>query len=41
MTEAADIHTWDGPTMDVAIKIWRVDEDGERDLVSYELKAPE
>ena len=41
MTEAADIHTWDGPTMDVAIKIWRVDEDGERDLVSYELEAPE
>ena len=27
--------------MDVAIKIWRVDEDGERDLVSYELEAPE
>ena len=41
MTEAADIHTWDGPTMDVAIKIWRVDEDGDRDLVSYELEAPE
>src|SRR6266508_580108 len=41
MTEASDIHTWDGPTMDVAIKIWRVDEDGERDLVSYELEAPE
>ena len=41
MTEAADIHTWDGPTMDVALKIWRVDEDGERDLVTYELEAPE
>ena len=41
MTEAADIHNWDGPTMDVAIKIWRVDEDGDRDLVSYELEAPE
>src|SRR6478609_7045268 len=41
MTEAADIHNWDGPTMDVALKIWRVDEDGDRDLVSYELEAPE
>src|SRR5512133_4358813 len=41
MTEAADIHSWDGPTMDVSLKIWRVDEDGERDLVSYELEAPE
>ena len=27
--------------MDVALKIWRVDEDGERELVTYELEAPE
>ena len=40
MTEAA-VNIWDGPTMDVAIKIWRVDEDGERNLVTYELEAPE
>ena len=41
MTEAADIHTWEGPTMDVTLKIWRVDEDGDRDLVTYELEAPD
>ena len=41
MTKAADIHNWNGPTIDVALKIWRVDEDGDRDLVSYELEAPE
>src|SRR6476660_4653455 len=41
MTEAADIFKCDGPTMDVAIKIWRVDEDGGRDLVSDELEAPD
>src|SRR5512133_1190378 len=41
MTEAADIHSWDGPTMDVTLKIWRIDEEGDRDLVTYELEAPE
>ena len=41
MTQAADIHTWDGPTMDVALKIWRVDENGERELKTYEVEAPE
>src|SRR5437762_13818297 len=41
MTEAADINSWDGPTIDLTLKIWRVDEDGERDLVTYELEAPE
>src|SRR6478735_6599906 len=40
MTEAA-VNIWDGPTMDVALKIWRVDENGERELVTYELEAPE
>src|SRR4029450_10708559 len=41
MTEAADIHTWDGPTMDVVIKIWRVDEDAARALLSSALEAPD
>ncbi len=27
--------------MDVALKIWRVDEEGERNLVTYEIEAPE
>jgi succinate dehydrogenase / fumarate reductase iron-sulfur subunit len=41
MTEAA-VHTWEGPTMDVALKIWRVDGDtGERELKTYEVEAPE
>jgi succinate dehydrogenase / fumarate reductase iron-sulfur subunit len=40
VTEAA-VHTWEGPTMDVALKIWRVDEDGERELKTYEVEAPE
>jgi succinate dehydrogenase / fumarate reductase, iron-sulfur subunit len=40
VTEAA-VHTWDGPTMDVALKIWRVDENGERELKTYEVEAPE
>ncbi len=41
VTEAA-VHTWEGPTMDVALKIWRVDGDtGERELKTYEVEAPE
>src|SRR5687767_8526244 len=40
MSEAA-VHTWEGPTMDVALKIWRVDENGERELKTYEVEAPE
>src|SRR5947209_8145720 len=40
MTEAA-VHTWEGPTKDVALKIWRVDENGERELKTYEVEAPE
>ena len=40
MSEAS-VHTWDGPTMDVALKIWRVDENGERELKTYEVEAPE
>src|SRR5919206_4744186 len=40
MTEAA-VHT-EPRTMDVAVKIWRVDgESGERSLETYELEAPE
>src|ERR671928_484712 len=40
MTEAA-VHT-EPATMDVAVKIWRVDgESGERSLETYELEAPE
>src|SRR5438876_8693470 len=36
MTEAA-VHTWEGPTMNVALKIWRVDgATGERELKTYE-----
>ena len=39
MTESA---TTDSCTMEVALKIWRVDgETGERDLVTYEVDAPE
>jgi succinate dehydrogenase / fumarate reductase, iron-sulfur subunit len=40
MTEAA-VHTWEGATRDVALKIWRVDENGERELKTYEVEAPE
>src|SRR5438876_9652435 len=41
MTEAA-VHTWEGPTMNVALKIWRVDgATGERELKTYEVEAPE
>jgi len=40
MTEPA-AHTWEGPTMDVTLKIWRVDGDGERELKTYEVEAPE
>jgi len=40
VSEAA-VNIWDGPTMDVALKIWRVDEDGERELKTYEVEAPE
>src|SRR3954465_2993166 len=40
MSEAA-VNIWDGPTMDVALKIWRVDENGERELKTYEIEAPE
>ncbi len=41
MTEAA-IETWQGPTMDVRLKIWRVDaETGERALKEYEIEAPD
>ena len=40
MSEAA-VHTWEGATMDVALKIWRVDENGERELKTYEVEAPE
>jgi succinate dehydrogenase / fumarate reductase iron-sulfur subunit len=40
MTEAA-VHAWEGATMDVALKIWRVDENGERELKTYEVEAPE
>jgi succinate dehydrogenase / fumarate reductase, iron-sulfur subunit len=40
VTEAA-VHT-EPQTMEVALKIWRVDgESGERELVTYELQAPE
>ena len=43
MSEASVVHstTWEGPTMDVALKIWRVDENGERELKTYEVEAPE
>src|ERR671915_857103 len=40
MTEAA-VHTWEGPTMEVALKIWRVTGEGERELKTYEVEAPE
>jgi succinate dehydrogenase iron-sulfur subunit len=40
VTEAA-VNTWEGPTMDVTLKIWRVDENGERELKTYEIEAPE
>jgi succinate dehydrogenase / fumarate reductase, iron-sulfur subunit len=40
VTEAA-VPSWEGPTMDVALKIWRVDENGERELKTYEVEAPE
>ena len=40
MSEVA-VNTWEGPTMDVALKIWRVDENGERELKTYEIEAPE
>src|SRR3954470_9394834 len=40
MSEAA-VNIWDGPTMDVALKIWRDDENGERELKTYEIEAPE
>ena len=43
MSEASVVQstTWEGPTMDVALKIWRVDENGERELKTYEVEAPE
>lgn len=34
MSEAA-VHTWEGPTMDVALNIWRVDENGEPEERKY------
>jgi succinate dehydrogenase / fumarate reductase, iron-sulfur subunit len=40
VTEAAT-HTWEGETMQVALKIWRVTGDGERALETYEVEAPE
>src|SRR6266516_8178453 len=40
MSETA-VHTWEGETMEVALKIWRVDENGERELKTYEVEAPE
>ncbi len=41
MTETA-IETWQGPTMEVRLKIWRVDaETGERALKEYEIEAPD
>src|SRR6266699_5307941 len=40
MSEAA-VRTWEGATMEVALKIWRVDAGGERELKKYEVEAPE
>src|SRR2546429_9637153 len=40
MSEAA-VPTWEGETMEVALKIWRVDENGGRELKHYEVEAPE
>src|ERR687897_1886607 len=40
VTEGAT-HTWEGETMQVALKIWRVTGDGERALETYEVEAPE
>ena len=43
MSETSVVHntTWEGPTMEVALKIWRVDANGERELKRYEVEAPE
>ena len=41
MTEAA-LHTWEGPSMEVRLKIWRYDSStGERALREYRVDAPE
>src|SRR2546422_377839 len=40
MTEAA-VHTWEGETMEVALKIWVVDANGEREAKTYEGEAPD